>query len=78
MTIVMKKPTRARASPTLGILLTGGTLYPARSVAAALVLGSLAYEVSTVLDAYALRLVGTAREERSLRPLRSWGQSQPW
>jgi drug/metabolite transporter (DMT)-like permease len=47
---------------TLGLVVTGGQLPAAVYVAGALVLGSLSYGVSVVLDAYALRLVGAARE----------------
>jgi len=46
----------------IGMVLTGGTLPPVGSVAAALVLGSIAYGASVVLDVYALRLIGAARE----------------
>lgn len=47
---------------TLGLVLTRGALPSAGYVAAALALGSVSYGVSVVLDAYALRLVGAARE----------------
>lgn len=47
---------------TLGLLITGGTLPEVRYIGAALLLGSLSYGVSVVLDAYALRLIGAARE----------------
>jgi drug/metabolite transporter (DMT)-like permease len=47
---------------SLGIALAGGRVPELRLVAAALGLGSLSYGVSVVLDAYALRLVGAARE----------------
>lgn len=47
---------------TLGLALAGGELPALRMIAAALVVGSLSYGVSIVLDAYALRLVGAARE----------------
>lgn len=46
----------------LGVATAGAELPAAGPVAAALVLGSLSYGVSVVLDAYALRLVGAARE----------------
>jgi drug/metabolite transporter (DMT)-like permease len=46
----------------LGLWLSGGSLPPLSLVAGALVLGSLSYGVSIVLDAYALRLIGAARE----------------
>lgn len=46
----------------LGLVVTGGELPAAAYIGAALVLGSLSYGVSVVLDAYALRLVGAARE----------------
>ena len=47
---------------TLGLVLTRAELPSAGYVAAALALGSVSYGVSVVLDAYALRLVGAARE----------------
>ena len=46
----------------LGLLVSGGQLPNARYVAGAMLLGSLSYGISVVLDAYALRLVGAARE----------------
>lgn len=46
----------------LGLLVAGGQMPNARYVAAALALGSVSYGISVVLDAYALRLVGAARE----------------
>lgn len=46
----------------LGSQLAAGVWPEARLVIAALVLGSLSYGVSVVLDAYALRLIGAARE----------------
>ena len=46
----------------LGLLVTGGQMPRLRFVAAAMLLGSLSYGISVVLDAYALRLVGAARE----------------
>lgn len=49
------------ANTALGLLVGGHLLAPVY-VAGALVLGSLSYGVSVVLDAYALRLVGAARE----------------
>jgi drug/metabolite transporter (DMT)-like permease len=45
----------------LGLAL-GGKLPPAPVIGAAMLLGSLSYGASVVLDAYALRLVGAARE----------------
>lgn len=50
------------ANSALGLALLHGALPPARFVAGAMLLGSLSYGVSVVLDAYALRLVGAARE----------------
>lgn len=47
---------------TLGVLVAHGSPPSKRFVAGALLLGSLSYGVSVVLDAYALRLVGAARE----------------
>jgi drug/metabolite transporter (DMT)-like permease len=46
----------------LGLCVAGGALPPAAYVASALILGSLSYGVSIVLDAYALRAIGAARE----------------
>lgn len=46
----------------LGLFVARGQLPDAAYVVGALVLGSLSYGVSVVLDAYALRLVGAARE----------------
>lgn len=46
----------------LGLVVTGGQLPAAAYVGGALVLGSVSYGVSVVFDAYALRLVGAARE----------------
>jgi drug/metabolite transporter (DMT)-like permease len=46
----------------LGLLVSGGQLPKAQYVAGAMLLGSLSYGISVVLDAYALRLVGAARE----------------
>lgn len=46
----------------LGLTLAGGALPSAGPLAGALLLGSLSYGLSVVLDAYALRLVGAARE----------------
>jgi drug/metabolite transporter (DMT)-like permease len=46
----------------LGLLVVGGRLPAAGVLAAALGLGCLSYGVSVVLDAYALRFVGAARE----------------
>ena len=50
------------ANTVIGLVLSHGELPPGRYLAGALVLGSLSYGVSVVLDAYALRLVGAARE----------------
>ena len=47
---------------TIGLVVAHGELPPLRFVAGTLVLGSLSYGVSVVLDAYALRYVGAARE----------------
>ncbi len=61
--IVRVKTLAAGAVNTaLGLLIAGGSLPYPRYLAGALVLGSLSYGVSVVLDAYALRLVGAARE----------------
>jgi drug/metabolite transporter (DMT)-like permease len=46
----------------LGLLVSLGQLPKAQYVAGAILLGSLSYGISVVLDAYALRLVGAARE----------------
>jgi drug/metabolite transporter (DMT)-like permease len=46
----------------LGLSLAGGSSAPSSYVAGALVLGAFSYGISVVLDAYALRLVGAARE----------------
>ena len=46
----------------LGLYLSRGSLPAAAHVSGALLLGSLSYGVSVVLDAYALRWVGAARE----------------
>jgi drug/metabolite transporter (DMT)-like permease len=46
----------------LGLWVAGGQPAPASYLAGALVLGSLSYGASVVLDAYALRWVGAARE----------------
>jgi len=60
--LVMAKTLGAGACMTVLGLLLGGAL-PAPGVAAtALALGSLSYGVSVLLDAYALRLLGAARE----------------
>jgi drug/metabolite transporter (DMT)-like permease len=45
-----------------GLLVAGGALPSGSYIACALALGSVSYGVSVVLDAYALRLVGAARE----------------
>ncbi len=50
------------SNTTLGLIVTAGVLPPLRFVVGALVLGSLSYGVSVVLDAFALRLIGAARE----------------
>lgn len=50
------------ANTTLGLAVTAGPLPSWQFVLGALVLGSLSYGVSVVLDAFALRLVGAARE----------------
>ncbi|HEX4337272.1 MAG TPA: EamA family transporter [Polyangiaceae bacterium] len=47
---------------TLGLMASHGARPDARLVAGALLLGSLSYGLSVVLDAYALRFVGAARE----------------
>lgn len=46
----------------LGLVVSNGKVPATGSVAAALVLGALSYGLSVVLDAYALRLLGAARE----------------
>lgn len=46
----------------IGLALAGGKLPGAGALAAALALGCVSYGASVVLDAYALRLVGAARE----------------
>ena len=46
----------------LGLLVSGGHMPKAQHVAGAMLLGSLSYGISVVLDAYALRLIGAARE----------------
>lgn len=50
------------ANTALGLVLSGGTFVPVRFIVGAMVLGSLSYGVSVVLDAFALRFVGAARE----------------
>ena len=47
---------------SLGLLVVGGKLPEAGLLAGSLALGCLSYGVSVVLDAYALRFVGAARE----------------
>lgn len=47
---------------TLGMVVLGGEFPPITYVVGGLVIGSLSYGVSVVLDAYALRWVGAARE----------------
>jgi hypothetical protein len=46
----------------LGLVVTGGHLPAVTHLGGALLLGSLSYRVSVVLDAHALRMVGAARE----------------
>lgn len=46
----------------LGLVVARGQLPPASFVLGAMALGSLSYGVSVVLDAYALRFIGAARE----------------
>lgn len=46
----------------LGLIVAGGRLPNPKYVGTALFIGCLAYGISVVLDAYALRLVGAARE----------------
>lgn len=46
----------------LGLAVGGGAIPPAGPLATALLVGSLGYGVSVVLDAYALRTIGAARE----------------
>jgi drug/metabolite transporter (DMT)-like permease len=61
--IVRVKTLAAGAVNTaLGLLVARGALPSAPYVVGALALGSLSYGVSVVLDAYALRLIGAARE----------------
>jgi drug/metabolite transporter (DMT)-like permease len=61
--IVRVKTLMAGAFNTaLGLIVSGGHLPNGEYVVGALVLGSFSYGVSVVLDAYALRLVGAARE----------------
>lgn len=50
------------ANTALGLAIAGGALPSWRFTLGALVLGSLSYGLSVVLDAFALRLVGAARE----------------
>jgi drug/metabolite transporter (DMT)-like permease len=50
------------ANTALGLVVTAGALPSWGFVLGALVLGSLSYGVSVVLDAFALRLIGAARE----------------
>lgn len=50
------------ANTTLGLFVAGGQMPMAKYVVGALLLGSLSYGVSVVLDAYALRMIGAARE----------------
>ena len=51
----------ATCNLTLGVVL-GSTVPAASSIAVALIVGALAYGASIVFDAYALRLIGAARE----------------
>lgn len=61
--IVRVKTLVAGATNTaLGLLVSSAPLPSPRFALAALVLGSLSYGVSVVLDAFALRLIGAARE----------------
>jgi len=61
--IVRVKPLVAVLTNTaLGLIVVHGALPSGLYFAGALVLGSLSYGVSVVLDAYALRLIGAARE----------------
>jgi drug/metabolite transporter (DMT)-like permease len=46
----------------VGLMLVGGVVPPWPALLGALLLGSLSYGVSVVLDAFALRLIGAARE----------------
>lgn len=46
----------------LGLFVTGADLPPTAYVGVALLLGALSYGASVVLDAYALRMIGAARE----------------
>jgi drug/metabolite transporter (DMT)-like permease len=50
------------ANTALGLTVVGGVLPAWRFIAVALVIGSLSYGVSIVLDAFALRLIGATRE----------------
>jgi drug/metabolite transporter (DMT)-like permease len=50
------------ANTALGLFVANGELPGSQPLGAALLLGSLSYGASVVLDAYALRLVGAARE----------------
>ena len=60
--LVMAKTLGAGSTMVLIGLLLGGSLPPLAVAAQALGLGGLSYGVSVLLDAYALRLVGAARE----------------
>lgn len=61
--IVRVKALVAGATNTLlGLVVARGQLPPASFVLGAMALGSLSYGVSVVLDAYALRFIGAARE----------------
>jgi drug/metabolite transporter (DMT)-like permease len=46
----------------LGLIVTRGEIPSASYVSGAMLLGSVSYGISVVLDAYALRLIGAARE----------------
>jgi drug/metabolite transporter (DMT)-like permease len=60
--IVRSKALGAGACNSLIALARGDTLPPLRTVLFALAVGSLSYGLSVLLDTYALRLVGAARE----------------
>ena len=60
---IVQVKTLVAGSINLVIALAAGDVVPAAAVVAgALVFGSLSYGLSVVLDAYALRLIGAARE----------------
>ncbi len=58
----MKTLTAGLVNTALGVFVVREELPEPRYLAGALLLGSVSYGVSVVLDAYALRLVGAARE----------------